>query len=227
MSAIAPAVYGRVPSAIEVRERYRPLSRFGRRGDAAHPRRPLREPDRASPSSRTTPRSPTARAARCASTTSTKGPPTGRVVLLLHGEPSWCFLYRHMIPVLADGRVPVRRPRPRRVRPLRQADRDSTDYTLRPPRRVDARAAVRRARPRATSRYFGQDWGSLIGLRLVGEHPDRFARVAIGNSGLPDRRRQAQRRVPRAGRSSPRSRRTFPIGRDRQRRMRDRSRPPR
>jgi haloalkane dehalogenase len=33
--------------------------------------------------------------------------------------------------------------------------------------------------------FFGQDWGSLIGLRLVGEHPERFARVAIGNGGLP------------------------------------------
>ena len=33
--------------------------------------------------------------------------------------------------------------------------------------------------------FFGQDWGGLVGLRLVAEHPDRFARVAIGNTGLP------------------------------------------
>ena len=33
--------------------------------------------------------------------------------------------------------------------------------------------------------FFGQDWGGLIGLRLVVDHPDRFARVVVGNTGLP------------------------------------------
>ena len=116
-----------------------------------------------------------------------EGPPTPRSsCLLLHGEPSWCYLYRKMIPV-------SRRPGFRVVAPDligfgrsdKPADRDRLH--LRPARRVDARRLVRPSRPARASPLVGQDWGGLIGLRLVAEHPDRFARVVAANTFLPDR----------------------------------------
>ena len=76
----------------------------------------------------------------------------------------------------------------------------------------------------ATSRSSCQDWGGLIGLRLVGEHPDRFARVVAANTFLPTGDRAAGRGVPRLaalladGRGLPRRR-------HRQRRLHDRRSP--
>ena len=104
-------------------------------------------------------------------------------VLLLHGEPTWSFLYRHVIAVLVahDHRVIA----PDLVgfgRSDKPADRTDVTYA----RMVEwmREALFDRLNLRDLT-FFGQDWGSLIGLRLVGEHPDRFARVAIGNGGLP------------------------------------------
>jgi haloalkane dehalogenase len=105
------------------------------------------------------------------------------VVLLLHGEPSWSYLYRHMIPVLVDAGL-------RAVAPdlvgFGRSDKPAarTDYTYQ--RHVDwTRAAVLDALGLAGITLVGQDWGGLIGLRLVAEHPDRFARVVAANTFLP------------------------------------------
>lgn len=112
-----------------------------------------------------------------------EGPADGPVVLLLHGEPSWSFLYRHMIPILTDAGF-------RCVAPdlvgFGKSDKptETTDYTF--ARHVEwMRELLFDVLDLRDIHYFGQDWGSLIGLRLVGEHPDRFAKVAIGNGGLP------------------------------------------
>lgn len=111
------------------------------------------------------------------------GPADGPVVLLLHGEPSWCYLYRHMIPVLVDAGFRCVAPDlvgfGRSDKPTRQAD-----HTYE--RHVEwMRELLFDVLDLTDITYFGQDWGSLIGLRLVGEHPERYARVAIGNGGLP------------------------------------------
>ncbi|HEY1628005.1 MAG TPA: haloalkane dehalogenase [Streptosporangiaceae bacterium] len=111
------------------------------------------------------------------------GPPEGQPVLLLHGEPSWSFLYRTVMPVLADAG-------------LRAIAADLVGFG-----RSDKPAAIgdhSYARHVEWIRAFafdklgltnltlvGQDWGGLIGLRLVAEHPDRFARVVAANTGLP------------------------------------------
>ncbi|MEN8707509.1 haloalkane dehalogenase [Nocardioides marinisabuli] len=105
------------------------------------------------------------------------------VALLLHGEPTWSYLYRHVVGVLASAGVRCivpdligfgRSDKPTRtedhsyarhvewVRELVVDDLDLRDVTL-----------------------VGQDWGGLIGLRLVAEHPDRFARVVAANTGMP------------------------------------------
>jgi haloalkane dehalogenase len=113
-----------------------------------------------------------------------EGPAGAPPVLLMHGEPSWCFLYRTMIPVLtaAGNRVIA----PDLVgfgRSDKPADR--TDYTYQ--RHVDwMTRAVIDAVDLHDATFVGQDWGGLIGLRLVAEHPDRFARVVAANTMLPD-----------------------------------------
>jgi len=112
-----------------------------------------------------------------------EGPRDGTVALLLHGEPSWSYLYRFMIPGLvgAGHRVVV----PDLVgfgRSDKPSDRE--EYTF--ARHVEwVRELLFDHLDLRDITLFGQDWGSLIGLRLVAEHPDRFARVAIGNGGLP------------------------------------------
>ena len=112
-----------------------------------------------------------------------EGPADGQVVLLMHGEPSWCFLYRTMIPVLVDAGL--RCVAPDLVgfgRSDKPVGRD--DYTY--ARHVEwMRQLVFDVLGLQGVTFVGQDWGGLIGLRLVGEHPDRFARVVVANSGLP------------------------------------------
>ena len=111
------------------------------------------------------------------------GPADGELVLLLHGEPSWSFLYRRMIPVLTAAGLRVIAPDlvgfGRSDKPARQADHSYARHVawLREALfdRLDLRAVT----------LVGQDWGGLLGLRLVGEHPDRFARVVAANTGLP------------------------------------------
>jgi haloalkane dehalogenase len=111
------------------------------------------------------------------------GPPGGEPVLLLHGEPSWSFLYRTVMAVLAEAGLRAiavdlagfgRSDKPagigdhsyaRHVEWIRALAFD----------RLDLRGVT----------LVGQDWGGLIGLRLAAEHPERFARIVAANTGLP------------------------------------------
>ena len=111
------------------------------------------------------------------------GPPNGEPVLLLHGEPSWSFLYRKVIPVLAGAGLRVIAADligfGRSDKPAEIADHSYA-------RHVEwIRAFAFDALGLAGVTLVGQDWGGLIGLRLVAEHPDRFARVVAANTGLP------------------------------------------
>ncbi len=111
-----------------------------------------------------------------------EGPADGPVVLLLHGEPTWCFLYREMIPVLtkAGNRCIV----PDLIgfgRSDKPASMDTHTYKF----HVDAVADLVKQLDLKDATFFGQDWGGLIGLRVVAENPERFARVVISNTGLP------------------------------------------
>ena len=111
-----------------------------------------------------------------------EGPREGPVVLCMHGQPTWSYLYRHMIPVLVDAGLRVLVPDlvgfGRSDKPAARAD-----YTYQ--RQVDWFNAWLVANDVRDATFFGQDWGGLIGLRVVAENPERFARVAIGNTGLP------------------------------------------
>lgn len=112
-----------------------------------------------------------------------EGPPDGPTVLLMHGEPSWSFLYRHMIPVITGAGL-------RAVAPdlvgFGRSDkpRERHDYTYE--RHVEwMRGLLFDALDLGEVTLVGQDWGGLIGLRLVAEHPEHFARVVAANTFLP------------------------------------------
>jgi haloalkane dehalogenase len=100
----------------------------------------------------------------------------------MHGEPSWSYLYRKMVPVLVDAGLRCLAPDligfGRSDKPV-----ERSDYTYQ--RHVDwATSFVEQVDVRDAT-FVGQDWGGLIGLRLVAEMPDRFARVVVANTFLP------------------------------------------
>ncbi|MDZ7884697.1 MAG: haloalkane dehalogenase [Mycobacterium sp.] len=112
-----------------------------------------------------------------------EGPATAAPILLLHGEPSWSYLYRHMITPLvqAGHRVVV----PDLVGFGRSDKPTSTaDYTY--ARHISWMSTLLfDTLDLRDITFFGQDWGGLIGLRLVTAQPDRYARVVVANTGLP------------------------------------------
>src|SRR6516225_7257032 len=111
------------------------------------------------------------------------GPSGGDPVLLLHGEPSWSFLYRTVMPMLAAaGYRAIAADLIGFGRSDKPAGIGDHSYA----RHVEwVRAfAFDRLDLRGLT-LVGQDWGGLIGLRLVAEHLDRFARVVAANTGLP------------------------------------------
>jgi len=111
-----------------------------------------------------------------------EGPRGGAPVLLLHGEPSWSYLYRKMIPVIVQAGHRAIAPDlvgfGRSDKPVRRED-----YTFQ--RHVDWMRGVLEQLDLRGVTLVCQDWGGLIGLRLVAEHPDRFARVVAANTFLP------------------------------------------
>ena len=112
-----------------------------------------------------------------------EGPADGPAVLLMHGEPSWSYLYRTMIPSLVDAGLRVVAPD---LVGFGKSDKptEQSDYTY--ARHVAwMRSVVVDHLDLRGVTLFGQDWGGLIGLRLVADHADRFDRVIIGNTGLP------------------------------------------
>jgi len=111
-----------------------------------------------------------------------EGPKEAAPVLLMHGEPSWSYLYRKMIPVILDaGHRAVAPDLPGFGRSDKPAKRN--DYTYQ--RHVDWMQAWFEKMGLSRITLVCQDWGGLIGLRLVANNPDRFARVVAANTGLP------------------------------------------
>ncbi|MFI4939353.1 MAG: haloalkane dehalogenase [Burkholderiales bacterium] len=111
-----------------------------------------------------------------------EGRPDGPAVLVLHGEPSWSYLYRKMIPIMVEAGYRVIAPDligfGRSDKPMQRSD-----YTYL--RHVNWVRAVLEQRRLTDINLVCQDWGGLIGLRLVGEHPEKFASVVAANTMLP------------------------------------------
>ncbi len=111
-----------------------------------------------------------------------EGPRDGTPVVLLHGEPTWSYLYRTMIGPLADAGHRVLAPD---LIGFGRSDKPTalSDYTYQ--RHVEWVASWLSALDLREITVVVQDWGSLIGLRLAAEHSDRFAKLFIANGFLP------------------------------------------
>ncbi len=137
-----------------------------------------------------------------------EGPPDGQVVLLLHGEPSWSYLYRKMIPPLAAGGLRVIAPD---LIGFGKSDKPSRKRDYSYGRHVAWMTQFVDLLDLEGITLFCQDWGSLIGLRVAAENESRFARIVLGNGGLPT----GDEELPRAfyvWRSFARFSPWFPIG---------------
>ena len=111
-----------------------------------------------------------------------EGTKNAEVILLMHGEPSWCFLYRHMIPILLRAGYRILAPDlvgfGRSDKPTEQNDhsyRKHVEWITKWVKLVDLENIT----------LFCQDWGSLIGLRVAIENRERFSRIILSNGGLP------------------------------------------
>jgi haloalkane dehalogenase len=112
-----------------------------------------------------------------------EGPRGAAPILLMHGEPSWSYLYRTMIPPLVAAGHRVVAPD---LVGFGRSDKptETSDYTY--ARHVAwMRQLLFDELDLREITFFGQDWGGLVGLRLVAAEPDRYARVVVGNTGLP------------------------------------------
>jgi haloalkane dehalogenase len=112
------------------------------------------------------------------------GPKGADPVLMLHGEPSWSYLYRKMIPILVAAGHRVVCPDlvgfGRSDKPTRLEDHSYA-------RHVEwMRTLAFDVLDLRNVTLVCQDWGGLIGLRLAAEHPERFARLVVANTGLPN-----------------------------------------
>ena len=111
-----------------------------------------------------------------------EGPRDAPPILLIHGEPTWSYLFRKMIPVFtaAGHRVIV----PDLVG-FGKSDKFASEERYSYQFHVDVMGELVSRLDLQEATFFGQDWGGLIGLRVVGADPDRFARVVVSNTGLP------------------------------------------
>ena len=107
----------------------------------------------------------------------------GELLLCLHGQPTWSYLYRKMIPILVDAGYRVVAPD---TVGFGKSDKpvDRADYTYR--NHVSWMTRFVEALDLRDITLVCQDWGGLIGLRVLADQPDRFARVVAANTGLPD-----------------------------------------
>ena len=111
-----------------------------------------------------------------------EGPLIANPVLLMHGEPSWSYLYRKMIPLIAAAGNRVIAPD---LVGFGRSDKPAhrNDYTYQ--RHADWMKSWLTELDLSNITLVCQDWGGLIGLRLVADDPDRFARVVAANTGFP------------------------------------------
>ncbi len=111
-----------------------------------------------------------------------EGPRDGEIVLMLHGEPSWCYLYRKMIPIIAAAGLRAVAPDligfGRSDKPTSQDDYSYAAHV------GWMTAFVEKLDLRGVT-LVCQDWGGLVGLRVAAEHPERFARIVAANTFLP------------------------------------------
>jgi haloalkane dehalogenase len=111
-----------------------------------------------------------------------EGDPSAAPVLMLHGEPTWSYLYRHMIPVCAAAASRVIAPD---LIGFGKSEKPTHKHDYSYQRHVDWMTGFVQALDLRGITLFCQDWGALIGLRVAAENDDRFDRIVVGNGALP------------------------------------------
>ena len=111
-----------------------------------------------------------------------EGPKDGPILLAMHGQPVWSYLYAKMIPILTEAGIRVIAPD---LVGYGKSDKPAArgDYSYQ--NQVDWMGEWLKVNDFKNLTFFGQDWGGLIGLRMVAADSDRFSKVAMGNTGLP------------------------------------------
>jgi len=111
-----------------------------------------------------------------------EGPKDGKVILMMHGEPSWSYLYRHMIPVCVAAGHRVIAPD---LIGFGKSDKltEMTDYSYK--KHMDWMQSFIDQLDLNQITLVCQDWGSLIGLRLAAENDEKFSAIVLGNGMLP------------------------------------------
>lgn len=111
-----------------------------------------------------------------------EGPREAHTILLIHGEPTWSYLFREMIPIFVDAGYRVIAPD---LVGFGKSDKYVDEEAYSYPMQVDFMQRLVTKLDLRNVTFFGQDWGGLIGLRVVAADPDRFASVVVSNTGLP------------------------------------------
>jgi haloalkane dehalogenase len=111
-----------------------------------------------------------------------EGPADGPLVLCLHGQPTWCYLYRHMIEVFVARGIRVLAPD---LVGFGRSDKPSAREDFSYNRQVEWLTSWLVANDFGGATLVGQDWGGLIGLRMAAENPERFDAIVAANTGLP------------------------------------------
>lgn len=111
-----------------------------------------------------------------------EGPKDGQIILMLHGEPSWSYLYRFMIPVCSAAGYRVIAPD---LIGFGKSDKPKSIHDYSYQTHMDWIKSFIVALKLKNITLVCQDWGSLIGLRLAAENQSRFATIVVGNGILP------------------------------------------
>ena len=111
-----------------------------------------------------------------------EGPSDGPILLAMHGQPVWSYLYSKMIPILNDSGIRVIAPD---LVGYGKSDKPASrnDYSYQ--NQVDWMNQWLIKNDLNNLIFFGQDWGGLIGLRMIVDNADRFVKISMGNTGLP------------------------------------------
>ena len=111
-----------------------------------------------------------------------EGPKDGPILLAMHGQPVWSYLYAKMIPILTEAGIRVIAPD---LVGYGKSDKPAARENYSYQNQVDWMGEWLKKNDFKNLTFFGQDWGGLIGLRMVAADSDRFSKVAMGNTGLP------------------------------------------
>ena len=110
-----------------------------------------------------------------------EGPEDADPIILFHGEPAWSYLFRKMIPVLTEAGYRVVVPD---MVGFGKSDKFESKHDYSYKHHVDVMKEFVERLDLENTTHFGQDWGGLVGLRVVAEMPDRFEQVVVSNTGM-------------------------------------------